>query len=273
MKKKILRLSTLLFPNAFINFAYKKLTHPQSRKLKQNDLVNLDSATKSRLNFKSAEIQIYEWTMGEKPAVLLVHGWEGQAGNFSSLIDRLLSENYSIIAFDGPSHGLSSKNKGTSLFEFAEIVGVIIEKYNITQIVSHSFGGVATMYSLAQNPALAIEKYLLLTTPNKFLDRIDIVAEEVGISFKVKRKLIDRLEKELGLDLSKVSVAELSKSVNVKKALIIHDDLDKALSIEESKAVNESWPACNLETIQGTGHFKILKASFVHDRIISFLEA
>jgi pimeloyl-ACP methyl ester carboxylesterase len=202
----------------------------------------------------------------------LVHGWEGQAGNFSSIISRLLAENHSVIAFDGPSHGLSSKNGGTSLFEFAEVVGVIIEKYQIKQIVSHSFGGVATMYSLSQNPALSIENYVLLTTPNKFLDRIDTVAKEVGLSKRAKRKLIDRLENELQMDLSKISVAALSKNVNVKNALIIHDEFDKVLSIKESQAVNDVWSICSLEAIQGTGHFKILKEPKVHDRIIDFLE-
>jgi len=271
MKKTIVRISSSLFPRAFSNFAYKKLTNPQSHKLKQNDIVNMDSSTKSRFNFKSTEIQVYEWTTDAKPPILLVHGWEGQAGNFSNIISRLLAENHSVIAFDGPSHGLSSKNGGTSLFEFAEVVGVIIEKYGVKRIISHSFGGVATMYSLAQNPSLAIEKYILLTTPNKFLDRIETVAEEVGIAKRVKKKLVNRLESELKMDFSKISVADLSRNVNVKNALILHDEFDKVLSIQESKAVNDVWPACNLEVIHGTGHFKILNAEIVHNRIITFL--
>ena len=272
MKKKIIRITSSIFPTAFANFAYKKLTRPQSNRLKQNDIVNMDSSIKSRITFKSAEIQIYEWNSGDKPLVLLVHGWEGQAGNFSGIIARLVAANYSVITFDGPSHGLSSKNKGTSLFEFAELVGVIIEKYNVTQIVSHSFGGIATIYSLSQNPSLIIENYVLLTTPNKFLDRIDTVAKEIGISNRVKKKLINRLESELKIDLSKISVAALSKNVNVKNALILHDEFDKVIRLQESQAVNEAWSASALEVIQGTGHFKILKSEFVHNRIISFLE-
>lgn len=273
IKKKIVQISSSLFPSAFSNFAYKKLTTPQSHKLKQNDIVNLDSSTKSRFNFKSAEIQVYQWIKGDNSPVLLVHGWEGQAGNFSSIISRLLAENLSVVTFDGPSHGLSSKNSGTSLFEFAEVVGVILEKYGVKSVISHSFGGVATMYSLAQNPSLAIDKYILLTTPNKFLDRIETVAEEVGISKRVKERLINRLEIELKMDLSKISVADLSRNVNVKSALILHDELDKVISINESKAVNDVWSICNLEIIHDTGHFKILNAELVHNRIISFLQA
>jgi alpha/beta superfamily hydrolase len=129
------------------------------------------------------------------------------------------------------------------------------------------------MYSLSQNAGLKIDNYVLLTTPNKFLDRIDTVAEEVGIANKVKSKLINRLEKELKLDLASISVASLSQNVSVKNALIIHDENDKVLSLKESIAVNQAWDASELETITGTGHFKILKSEAVHNRIISFLEA
>lgn len=272
MKKKIIKLFSSIFPGVFTTFAYNKLTQPQSHKLKQNDIVNMDSAIKSRLAFKNSEIQMYHWPNGDQPTVLLVHGWEGQAGNFSSIIKRLREENYAVLAFDGPSHGLSSKRTGTSLFEFAEVVGIIIEKFNIKNIVSHSFGGVATMYSLAQNTSLVIDYYVLLTTPNKFLDRIDTVAKDAGISNTVKKRLIKRLESELKMDLSTISVANLSQKVRVNKALIIHDQFDKVLSIKESQEVNENWANSSLESVEGTGHFKILKAEFVHDSLIRFLK-
>jgi|TARA_R110000737_G_scaffold292679_1_gene299212 esterase/lipase len=269
MKKKIIKVTSTIFPRAFTKYAYSKLTQPQSRQLKKNEEISMESAKKSRLSYKNSEIQIYEWENEKKP-ILLVHGWEGQAGNFSSIIERLLDEKYSVITFDGPSHGLSSKNSGTSLFEFAEVVGVIIEKYQIKNIVSHSFGGVATMYSLSVNPKLIIDNYLLLTTPNKFLDRIETVANHVGISKRVKIRLINRLENELQIDLKEISVAKLSEKVKVKNALIIHDQFDKVLSINESIAVNDVWSASSIESIEGTGHFKILRANFVHDRLIEF---
>jgi pimeloyl-ACP methyl ester carboxylesterase len=271
VRKTTIRIASFLFPRVFTNFAYHKLTRPQTRQLKKNEELSMDSALKSRLKFKESEIQVYEWK-GEKAPVLLVHGWEGQAGNFSNIIEQLLQEKYTVLTFDGPSHGLSSKNKGTSLFEFAEVVGVIIEKFKIQNIVSHSFGGVATMYSLSKNPTLVIDTYVLLTTPNKFLDRIETVSREVGICKGVKIRLIKRLEQELEIDLSEISVAKLAKSVNVKNALILHDKNDKVILLEESKAVNDAWENCRLEIIEGTGHFKILKSASVLTRIVSFLE-
>jgi esterase/lipase len=271
MKKRLVKVASFLFPSQISNFAYGKLIHPQKRNLKQNEVLEMETAHKEWFKFKSFDIQMYHWNAGPK-TILLVHGWEGQAGNFSKIIERLLAENFSIVAFDGPSHGNSKGSGATSLFEFAELVGVIIEKFKIENIVSHSFGGVATTYSLAQKPHVTIQKYLLLTTPNKFLDRIDTVAHQIGITEKVKQKLLARLEKELNMDLSTISVAALCEKTGVKNALILHDQFDKVLSIEESKAVNENWPICNLEAIEGTGHFKILKSEQVLSRIVDFFQ-
>lgn len=271
MKKRLVKVASFLFPKQISNFAYRQLTHPQKRNLKQNEVMEMETAKKEWFKFKNFDIQMYRWHAGPK-TILLVHGWEGQAGNFSKIIERLLAENFSILAFDGPSHGNSKGNGATSLFEFAELVGVIIEKFKIKNIVSHSFGGVATTYSLAQKPHLKIEKYLLLTTPNKFLDRIDVVANQIGITQKVKNRLLARLEKELNLDLSTISVAALCQKTSVESALILHDQFDKVLRLEESKAVQENWPISKLEAIEGTGHFKILKSEQVLARMVVFFQ-
>lgn len=269
MKKKLIKIASFLFPKATLNFAYKKLTQPQSKQLKKNETLIMDRAEKSRFKLNGAEIQIYEWH-GEKEAILLVHGWEGQAGNFSRIIERLIIEKYTIISFDGPSHGLSSKSQGTSLFEFGELVGVIITKFQIKNIISHSFGAMATIYSLSKNPAILIDKYFILTTPNKFLTRLQVIAKQIGISSKIQQNLINRLEKELPIDLSTLSVALLCQEVNVKNALILHDLSDSVIGVDESKEVVEQWPISKLEVISGTGHFKILQSEKVLTRMVEY---
>ena len=72
---------------------------------------------------------------------------------------------------------------------------------------------------------------MLFTTPDKFSQRIDFVAESVGVSPKVKEKLIKRLEEELQMDVSKLNVSDFVKTVNVKKALILHDKNDGVLLV------------------------------------------
>jgi pimeloyl-ACP methyl ester carboxylesterase len=216
------------------------------------------------------EIQLYKWEGGDKK-VLLIHGWEGQAGNFSDMVEELLRYGYSVYAFDAPSHGFSSRGK-TSLFEFTTLVGILIRRFQVEDLVSHSFGGVATTYALYNNKDLVINKYVLLTTPDKFVERIDDVSQMVGITEKVKRRLIERLEQELNIDVNTLSVSEFVKSINVKQALIIHDKNDKVIPIDRSKNVHKNWGVSEFKEIEGTGHFRILRTKEVISEVINYLE-
>lgn len=269
MRKSIIKFISILFPKLVVSFAYRQLTSPQFIKLRQNEIDVLDIAEKELLKFHDFDIQLYTWK-GGKDKVLLIHGWEGQAGNFADLIPKLLQQNYTVHAFDGPSHGFSSKGS-TSLFEFVDLVELLIQKYEVRKLVSHSFGGVATTYALHNNQNLCIDRYVLLTTPNKFLERIDDVANKVGITDKVKEMLIQRLEAEIKLDTKKLNVSEFVKNVNVSKSLIIHDTNDTVLPISLSKNVHKNWRNSEFFEVQGTGHIRILRTDFVLEKTVDFL--
>ena len=178
MKKQAVKIASILFPNLMVKLAYDKLTNPQLHKLREHEKTILEKAEKDTFPFKGFDIQLYKWGNGAKK-IMLIHGWEGQAGNFADVIEKLIKNNYTVYAFDGPSHGLSSRGK-TSLFEFTELVGVLIVKFGVEKLISHSFGGVATTYSLAQNPNIKISKYVLLTTPNRFSERISDLFNKSG---------------------------------------------------------------------------------------------
>lgn len=271
MKRKAVKILSFLTPNLVVNFAYKMLTTPQISKLRSHEIEILDTAKKEVFKYKGFDIQCYIWDGGPKK-ILLVHGWEGQAGNFADIILRLQKENYTIYTFDGPSHGFSSKGK-TSLMEFTELVGIFIQKFDISYIISHSFGGVATTYALFANQNLKIEKYILITTPDKFIERIDYVSNQVGINKNVKSRLIQRLERETKLDVHLLNVSEFVKNIHVEKAWIFHDIADKIIPIAQSKAVLKNWKNAELIEVQGTGHFRILRTDWIIESIIEKLNS
>jgi pimeloyl-ACP methyl ester carboxylesterase len=269
MKKLLVKTLCFLAPNQMVKIAYDRLANPQITKLRPHEIKVLEAAEKTIFSFKGFDIQTYTWP-GGNDQVLLIHGWEGQAGNFADLIEQLIAQNYTVHAFDGPSHGFSSRGR-TSLFEFTELVGILIRKFGVCKLVSHSFGGVATTYALFCNPDLHIERYVLLTTPDKFSERIQDVADQVGITEKVKQKLIHRLEIETGENVSNFNVSEFVKTIDVAQALIIHDKNDTVIPIHRSKNVYQSWKVCEFWEIEGTGHFRILRTEVVLQRVLEFL--
>lgn len=270
MKKQLVKLLSYISPKMIANIAYNALTNPQVKKLRANEMVTLDKAKKEIFKFGTFDIQTYQWGNEQQEKILLVHGWEGQAGNFSDIVEQLLKHNYHIVAFDGPSHGFSSKGQ-TSPFEFGALVGALIKLHRPKKIISHSFGGVATTLALYENQAIPIEKYALLTTPDSFSQRIDDVVAMVGTTDKVKNILINRLEKELDIKVKDLNVSDYVKQVNVKQALIIHDKDDKVIPIAQSKNVYNNWKNCQFETVEGTGHFRILRTEKVIDRVLKFM--
>ncbi len=269
MRKGIIRFVSGIIPGVFTNLAFDALTNPKITKLRENELEVLNTSKKSTLDFKGFDICLYEWG-GTGETILLIHGWEGQAGNFSDFIPKLLKKGYRIIAFDGPSHGFSSKG-ATSLFEFTELVELLIRKFNPKKLISHSFGGVATTFALGENPDIKIDKYVLLTTPDKFRERISDVSEKVGIHDKVKERLIKRVEETYDINVDKMNVSEYVKSASVKNALIIHDKNDRVIPIRQSRNVHENWDVSSFIEIEGTGHFRILRTGFVIEEVLNFL--
>lgn len=269
MKQKIVHLLSLILPNTFTRVAFNHISNPQVHKLREHEIHVLNKASQSKIEFKNFDIQTYHWK-GTGKKVLLIHGWEGQAGNFADLIEKLIEQDFDVHAFDAPSHGLSSKGK-TSLFDFTELTAERILSLNVKTLVSHSFGGVATTYALLQNPGINIDKYALLTTPDKFTERIEDVSNKVGISQKVRRKLTERIELETGHKIDTLNVSDFVKELHIKEVLILHDIDDKIIPIEQSKHVNKNWGAAKLEEITGTGHFRILRTESVINRVISFL--
>jgi len=269
LKRKIIWLFAYLFPNFFVDKAFAYLVSPMQFKIRPHEKDILSKAEKSRLMFNDFEIQMYQWGKGEKK-ILLVHGWEGNAGNFAYIIKRLLEEDYTIISFDGPSHGASSKGK-TSSFEFTELVATLIEKHQPSQLISHSFGSVASIIALGKNPALKIERYVGITVPNKFRERLEEIANYLGLPYIVVSRLITKIEAEHDIKVDEINVEDYAQKSSVEKALLLHDTNDRVLPVEKSREVANKWPAARLVEVTGTGHYKILGTQKVLNEIVTFL--
>ncbi|MEM7299254.1 MAG: alpha/beta hydrolase [Bacteroidota bacterium] len=270
MKKQLVRILSTISPSLVTELAYRTLTNPRIKKLREHELELLDKAQQKKIKFGEFDIQTYAWGEEGNEKILLIHGWEGQAGNFTDIIRVLLKNNYYVIAFDGPSHGFSSKGK-TSLFEFSDLVAKMIQETKCRNLISHSFGGVATTYALSRNQDVEIDKYVLLTTPDKFRERIEDVARYVGVTDKVKNKLIERLESEIEMEVAEANVSLFVKDIKVNKALIIHDKNDKIIPIAQSRNVCANWEACEFTEVEGTGHFRILRTDEVIETVAEFM--
>ncbi len=102
--------------------------------------------------------EIHYIKKGRGRAVVLVHGFGGSTYTWRNLIP-LLSENYTIYAFDLLGFGLSDKPQDGSydLASQAEIVLGFLDAAGLPSatLIGHSMGGVVVSYAAAKKPAKA----------------------------------------------------------------------------------------------------------------------
>jgi pimeloyl-ACP methyl ester carboxylesterase len=103
------------------------------------------------------KIHIFE--KGSGPPVVLIHGLEGQMGNFThSLVDRLAGD-FRVVAIDRPGSGYSTRSPGRPAgvrAQAAALAGAIRElKLGRCVIVGHSFGGAVALAIALDEPDCA----------------------------------------------------------------------------------------------------------------------
>ncbi len=258
VRTKIFRFLDIFSPSLGARQIYKLMSNPRVRKLRDFEEKILDNSRRESVKFKDFDIQTYSWGDTNHKLVFLVHGWEGQAGNLSGLVNLLLQKNYQVMAFDAPSHGKSSKGK-TNMFEFTEFVSIMFKKYQPDVIISHSLGSVTTAGVLRRNKDIHIKQWILVTAPYNFKDTIKDVSDFFGVTHRTVNKLIKMVEKDAGESIEMLNMKEYCGNLkNVSEALIVHSKKDKVLPIDLAHKVHKDFPQSELIELEDLGHYTIL---------------
>ncbi|MBO3697755.1 alpha/beta fold hydrolase [Roseivirga sp. E12] len=237
---------------------YKVMSNPRIKKLRDFENEVLDQSIKKTIRFNKFDIQTYYWGVLDRPVALLVHGWEGQAGNFGGIVPTLLKKGYQVISFDAPSHGYSSKGP-TNMFEYIELVSELFREHQPEYVLSHSFGSIASAVALTENQHLDISQWTIVTSPFSFRERLEGIRQMVDVTDRTISRLIRQIEedtKELVDDLSMEKYC--AKISNVDQIKIIHSVDDKILPIQSSKQVHNHLPKAEMIELKGLGHYRIL---------------
>ncbi|WOD43527.1 hypothetical protein [Hwangdonia lutea] len=247
-----------LFPSMVSNKIYKHMSYPRVRKLRDSEKAMLNLANAEVVNYDEFALMRYEWGKDYDKTAYLVHGWEGQTGNFASLIPILLKAKYKVVSIDAPSHGNSSIGK-TNMFEFSKILISHFKKDTPDLVISHSFGSVNVARILRLCPDIKINLWLMVTTPYNFKSRIDEMAIKFGLNSRVTEKLISKIEEDVNESIENLNmVTYCSELSNVDKAIIVHSKSDNVLPIQGARKVNKSFTQSDIIELDNYGHYSIL---------------
>ena len=204
--------------------------------------------------------------MGEGRATLLVHGWEGQVGDFSSLIRTFLPAGYRLIAFDLPGHG-ASEGTTASIPDCAETVLRIQKTFGpLHAVIGHSVGAAISVH--AAGKGLHTKHMVLISAPSRYEDYARRFAIRLGLSSQQTEEMIRVLDDTV--DVHAVSIPETARRLS-HRALFIHSMDDRVVPVSEGLANANAWPGARLLRVEGLGHRRILHSAVVLAAALRFI--
>jgi pimeloyl-ACP methyl ester carboxylesterase len=219
---------------------------------------------------------IATWTWGarsrEAPAVLLAHGWGGNAAQMRGFVFPLLSAGYRVVAFDQPAHGVS-EGKLSGLPDFAEVLAEVAWQAGegqggIEGVVAHSLGGAATVLAIARG--LKAQRVVLIGTSLDVGAHARRFARWHGMPERVREAMQAAIEERFGVRWSQLDVAKLAPRL-AAPALVIHDREDRAVPWTEAARFAGLWPQARLLLTRGLGHRRILEDESVTRAAADFI--
>jgi len=214
------------------------------------------------------------WGTGAR-AIYLMHGWGGRWTQLSAFVQPLVAAGFSVVTFDGPSHGDSDPGswgaRRSSIPEQAEALSAVVARHGEPYaVIAHSGGCAAVGYALRDG--LPADRLVFVAPLAHPLDYSYQLAATLGFGERTRTRLVRRIEQTFGVPSAYFDIPPVAASVETPPALLLlHDQDDAHTSPAESEAIRRAWPASRLVTTHGLGHYRILRDPDVVARAVSFV--
>jgi len=216
----------------------------------------------------------YEMGNGKGKLVILVHGWDSNAGSMGAIAQILVTEGFRIVAFDLPAHGSSSLTH-TNLRECAEALRALVYQLRPSEpfsVISHSFGSAVASMALA-GTRYEVDKFVMLTSPNRLIDVFDEFKKQIALGGEAYQEMLLQAEGILKESVCDVNLETKGLQVKYNSLSLIHDVNDKVLPYSNSVRLSNVLPESELITIKNTGHYRMLWNMEVIRKVVSLLTA
>ncbi len=239
-------------PKRASELAYKFFSEPRAGRLEKSKLplVLSDAETvtfaKDKLDFHA-----YIWH-GNEDVILLVHGWESNASRWEQMLPYLRSTGKTIIAIDGPAHGLSG-GREFNLIDYAVAIDTVVQKYNPKYIIGHSMGGAACVYYQYKYSGGSLKKMVLLGAPSDLRVLVSNYISLLSLNSRMVKLFEDYFLERFRIKLDDFSGRIFGSSIKIK-GIVAHDIDDTVVSFDEGKKIAGSWKDALFIQTKGLGH-------------------
>jgi pimeloyl-ACP methyl ester carboxylesterase len=265
-----------VFPAAAVSAFKWLLSHMPRRALSSQERAFLDGAT--RLDFKCGDAVLAGYTFGTGPLVLLVHGLQGSAGNYRTLIPALVEQGFRVVAFDAINHGNSPGGVAFSNRTIRDLEQVIAQLDDLHAIVSHSAGTYLTMMALLNFPHKAsLRKCVYIAPYPDIATTLRTFTDYFCVPRSVQPQLRRWFEEIGNLPFDEQAFHAClprHRTPAPPEVLFLHDRDDRHIPFARTEEMLAMLPpGPRLAATDGLGHFKILKDEASIAAIVAFLGA
>lgn len=249
-------------------------TFSHRRRFRERELRFYRESGYFRTTWVDEDLHCYEWGDPSHHMVLLIHGWNSNAGSMHSLAHDLVQHGCYVVALDLPAHGHSAL-RTTNLMKCSSAFRALIQRLLPQQpfsVVSHSFGSAVVAHALSGS-RFRIDRWAMLTSPDQVRDIFREYKESIGLGERSYVFMQQKAEEILGEKLSEVTVVKKLESITYSQLLLLHDPLDRMLPFANAEAIAGAAPAARLVTLEGTGHYRMLSDQKVVGEVRNFILA
>lgn len=262
------RLIGVFSSNKAAQFAFFLFQKTYPKKLSEKEKVFYQTADTFQLENEVEKTNVYEMGSVDHPSIILVHGWNSNAGSMAGIAAELVKKDFHVILFDLPAHGRSMK-KRTNIVECKKVFKSILKRFHSDQpisVISHSFGSAVVSYGLSELET-KVEQLVYLTCPNTLEELFQELRKMLKLGPKIYSKVIEIAERFLGEKLEGISVIQKTKLVNYHNLTLIHDEFDKILPLSYSELAADNLKRSELIVFQKIGHYRMLWNKDVLEKI------
>lgn len=262
------RLLGTVAPRVAAQRAYTLFTTPQPRRSAGRDQSVMQAARELHATYTKGALVGYSW--GEGPNILLVHGWEGVARNFSTMVMPLVDAGFRVIAFDAPAHG-KSDGTSSSIVEYASVLSALITEFGpMYGVVAHSAGAASLVLTLGTVKHYRMRRLVLMGAPCEFGDVLARFADQMNLTPRTWEHMQRLTRERMGMPLSAFSVKSIIPYISTP-GLVIHDIQDPVIPFSDGETIAAHWPGAQLIATDGLGHNHPLRNPEVIEQIVRFM--
>ncbi|MEM7424807.1 MAG: alpha/beta hydrolase [Pseudomonadota bacterium] len=249
---------------------------PEEQRLLKDAQPILEAAESRIVSTPGGDAFLYHWGQEEspgQPAILLLHGWGGEAGSMAKFVEPLRQRGFRVLAPDLPGHGKSGSKDVDTLNSLKSILEITTQFGPVQAIVGHSLGSLLACFAVKGHSHIGgrveAERLALVSGPVSLASVIDGLGAAAGLSAEVIGAIRSRADADLSGLLHEADTRQLLDQIDLP-VIAYHDREDPFVGFKTSLVANAGHARLKASATEGLGHIDILADEAVITAVADF---